>query len=128
MSYSKTVEERQLILQGGKIMGEILETLAKMALPGVSGADLDKEAERLIRASGGVPAFKGYRGRKSDPPFPGTICFSVNKELVHGIPTKEKVVKVGDIVSIDIGMRWPGEKGYYTDTAVTITAGKAPKE
>ncbi|MEK7623261.1 MAG: type I methionyl aminopeptidase, partial [Patescibacteria group bacterium] len=80
----------------------------------------------------------GYRGRRGDPPFPSVVCFSVNHELVHGIATKEKVIKNGDIVSIDIGMEYPNSKfqipnskhvgGYFTDTAVTITVGKVPKE
>jgi methionyl aminopeptidase len=128
MSYIKKPEEIKKILEGGKLVGEILEKLAGMVAPGVSGAELDIEAERLIRANGGMPAFKGYRTRKSDPPFPGTICFSLNEELVHGIPTKEKIIKSGDIVSIDIGMRYPGEKGLFTDTAVTVAVGSVPKE
>lgn len=128
MSYIKKTEEIEKILEGGKLMGEILDTLAAMVAPGVSGLALDQEAEALIRAAGGAPAFKGYKTRKSDPPFPGTICFSLNEELVHGFPTKEKVIKTGDIVSIDIGMRWPESDGYYTDTAVTIAVGTVPKE
>lgn len=128
MSYIKKTDEMEKILEGGKRMGEILEKLAAMLATGVSGAELDMEAERLIRRNGGIPAFKGYRTRKSDPPFPGTICFSLNEELVHGIPSKEKVVKNGDLVSLDIGMRWPAQNGYYTDTAVTIAVGKVPKE
>lgn len=127
MSYIKKTDEMEKILEGGKLMGEILEKLAAMVAPGVSGVDLDMEAESLIRAVGGTPAFKGYRTRKSDPSFPGTICFSLNDELVHGIPTKEKVIKNGDLVSIDIGMRWPGENGFFTDTAVTVAVGKVPK-
>ncbi len=128
MSYIKKAEEMRAIIDGGKLMGGILERLVCLAVPGVTGAVLDMEAERLIREAGGVPAFKGYRGRKSDPPFPGTMCFSVNKELVHGIPTKEKIIHGGDIVSLDIGMRWPGKNGYFTDTAVTVIVGNAPKE
>lgn len=132
MSYRKTAEEMEKIIEGGRLIGGILEQLQTKALPGVTGADLDRDAEAMIRAAGGVPAFKGYRGRKSDPPFPGTICFSLNRELVHGIPTKEKVIVDGDIVSIDIGMQWPVSQpsacGYFTDTAVTFVVGKAPKE
>lgn len=105
-------------------MGEILSTLQKMAMPGVSGLELDKEAERLIYAAGGEPAFKGYQTHKNDIPFPGTICFSLNEEVVHGIPTAEKIIKDGDIVSIDIGMRYPKTTGFLTDTAVTFTVGE----
>ena len=151
MSYIKNQEETAAIAEGGQLMGEILEKLSKLVAPGVTGADLDREAERLIRAVGGMPAFKGYRGRRGEAPFPGTICFSLNEELVHGIPTKEKIIKDGDIVSIDIGMQWQisglqqsdfsnqqsvpktdgrslKSAGYFTDTAVTIAVGQVPEE
>jgi methionyl aminopeptidase len=127
MALIKTPQEIEMIVEGGRRMGEILEMLGRMAAPGVSAGELDAEAERLIRAAGGVPAFKGYRTRRSDPPFPGTICFSRNEELVHGIPTKEKVIRNGDLVSIDIGMRYPGDKGYFTDTAITVAVGAVSK-
>lgn len=119
-------------------MGEILEKLAGMIKPGVSAWDIDVEAERMIVEAGGKPAFKGYRGRRSDPPFPSTVCFSINEELVHGIARKDKLVKDGDIVSLDIGMQWPRNKkqeirnknsdGFFTDTALTVAVGKIPKE
>lgn len=131
MSYRKTIEEQNHIREGGKRMGEILEMLMAMVKPGVTGYYLDREAERLIRAAGGTPAFKGYRGRKNDTPFPSTICFSLNEELVHGIATEEKIVRDGDLVSIDIGMEYPIsklERGYFTDTAVTVVVGKQSSE
>lgn len=123
-------------------MGEILEKLAKMVLPGVNTFEIDKEAERLIRSAGGKPAFKDYKGRKNDRPFPTTICACVNEELVHGIASKNKVLKEGDIFSIDIGMEYPSpkslksiksvktmsERGYFTDTAVTVAVGKIPEK
>ncbi len=126
MSYIKSPLELDAIEQGGKKMGEILEKLEAMIVPGVSGFEIDAEAERLIRACGGEPAFKGYKAHKSDPPFPGTICFCLNEEVVHGIPTKEKIVKKGDLVTIDIGMRYPAGNGYFTDTALTVAVGKVP--
>lgn len=126
MSYLKTSQEIEQIIEGGQKMGEILETLESMIAAGVSGFEIDAEAERLIVAAGGIPAFKGYKSRKVDPPFPGTICFSVNEEVVHGIPTKEKIIKKGDVVTVDIGMRWPGGTGYFTDTALTVAVGKVP--
>lgn len=125
MAYTKKPNEIQALREGGKLMGDILEKLQNMVAPGISGYELDAEAERLIRAAGGEPAFKGYRGRKSDPPFPATICFSRNEELVHGIPTEDKIIQDGDIVSIDIGMRYPKD-GYFTDTAVTVAVGAVP--
>lgn len=143
--YIKKPLEIELITEGGELMGEILEQLAGMIKPGVSAGDIDAEAERMIVAVGGKPAFKGYRGRRSDPPFPSTVCFSINEELVHGIARKDKIVKDGDIVSLDIGMEWPMNKdqgkgtvslrrgskhsgGYFTDTALTIAVGKISSE
>lgn len=123
-------------------MGGILEKLAKMAKLGVSAFEIDKEAERLIREAGGKPSFKGYHGKKKDPPFPTTICACVNEELVHGIASKNKILKDGDIFSIDIGMEYPSpksiksvkslkttnERGYFTDTAITVAVGKIPEK
>ncbi len=125
MSYTKTPEEMEKIKQGGKILGEILEKLAKMAKPGVSTWEIDKKAEKLIKKAGGQPAFKGYQGKKTEKPFPNTICASINDELVHGIASKEKVLKEGDVFSIDIGMAW---RGYFTDTSITVPIGKVPEK
>jgi methionyl aminopeptidase len=108
-----------------------LQKLSKMCAPGVSAWDIDQKAEKLILSAGGVPAFKGYRGSQEDRPFPSTICASVNEELVHGVATKDKILREGDIFSIDIGMRWPvksGQKGYFTDTALTVAIGKIPQK
>lgn len=138
--YIKKPQELALIREGGLLMGEILEKLIPMVKAGVSGLEIDTEAERLIREVGGIPAFKGYRSRRSDPPFPATICFSRNEEVVHGIPTKTNIIQDGDIVTLDIGMQYPmsgpqflGSKkgiktGYFTDTAVTVAVGKIPEK
>ena len=135
MAYIKSAEEIALITEGGAILGKILEKLAGMVKPGISAWELDQEAERMIKEAGGRPAFKGYRGRKSEPPFPSTICASKNEELVHGIATKEKILNDGDIFSIDIGMQYPikcgkGENGngFFTDTALTVAVGKIPEK
>ena len=125
MSYIKTKQETQLILEGGKILGKILTELGTMAKPGVSAFIIDQKAEELIKSAGGRPAFKGYKNHRHDPPFPSTICACVNEELVHGIATKEKILKAGDIFTIDIGMEY---KGYFTDTALTVIVGEVPKE
>ena len=85
MAYIKQKEEVEKIIEGGRKLGEILDKLVAMVKPGVSGWNIDEEAERMIKEIGGRPAFKGYRGKKNDPPFPSTICFSINEELVHGI-------------------------------------------
>jgi methionyl aminopeptidase len=139
MSYIKNPQEVKLIIEGGEKIGKILEKLGKMAKPGVSAWEIDQEAEKMIRKIGGVPAFKGYHS-KNEPPFPSTICASINDELVHGIATKEKILKNGDIFSIDIGMEWPKatsskskvqsskSRGYFTDTAITVIVGNVPKK
>lgn len=135
MSYIKSEEEVQLIIEGGRILGEILDKLAKMSVAGISAFEVDQEAEKLIIEAGGRPAFKGYRGHKSDPPFPSTICASLNTEVVHGIATKDKILKDGDIFSIDIGMQYPvnsglgrGGNGFFTDTAITVIIGEVPEK
>ncbi len=104
-------------------MGRILDDLAKMCRPGISTWEIDSAAEKMIIEVGGRPAFKGYKNRPSDNPFPSTICASINEELVHGIAKKDRILKNGDIFSIDIGMEW---SGLYTDTAVTVAIGKIP--
>ena len=133
--YIKSENEIKLILEGGKILGQVLSKLSAMLKPGVTGKQVDDEAERLILEAGGLPAFKNFHSGKNSPPFPATVCFSINNELVHGIPTVNKVIKTGDIVSLDIGMQYPancglGKKGngFFTDTAVTVAVGKVPKE
>lgn len=126
--YKKTKEEIKKIIEGGKIIGDILEEISALAKPGMSAWEIDFQAEKLIRKAGGISAFKGFKSRPSDPPFPSTICASVNEELVHGIASKDKILKNGDIFSIDIGMQYPGKGGYFTDTALTLPVGKIPKE
>lgn len=130
MAYTKSQEEVALILEGGKILGGVLEKLTTMVKPGVATIDIDTEAERLIREAGGIPAFKGY-GVPGAPPFPATICSSVNNEIVHGIPSENQILKEGDIYSMDIGMQYPANSGlgkngngFFTDTAVTVPVGE----
>ncbi|OGH77784.1 MAG: type I methionyl aminopeptidase [Candidatus Magasanikbacteria bacterium RIFOXYC2_FULL_40_16] len=136
--YIKKDEEIKKIIEGGKIIGSILEELSKMVKPGISALEIDIQAEKLIIKAGGKPAFKGYKSHPKDLPFPTTICASLNEEIVHGIATKQKILKEGDIFSIDIGMEWPvgkiqdtnnkKQKGYFTDTAVTVIVGNVPEK
>src|SRR5882672_12968539 len=106
--------------QGGKILGATLDTLRTAVQPGVSTGDLDDIAEEFIRShAGAVPAFKGLYG------FPGSICASVNSEIVHGIPSKKRILKDGDIISLDVGV---GYKGYFTDSANTVAVGSISPE
>lgn len=130
MALIKTRQEINQILQGGKIVGKILEDLKKISTPGTTTAEIDFVAEKMILEAGGRPAFKNYRNHPKDTPFPSTICASVNEELVHGIASPDVVLKNGDIFKIDIGMEWPlkNDKGFFTDTAVTVAVGEiSPK-
>lgn len=99
----------------GKIVAEALALMQTLVKPGISTLELDKAAEKLIRDRGAIPAFLGYNG------FSGTICASVNEEVVHGIPQKGKILRDGDIISVDMGARLDG---FYADAAVTIGVGK----
>ena len=103
----------------GKILSSTMDELSKMIKPGLSGVSLDKAAEKSIRRQGARPSFLGY-GDKNNP-FPSTICLSINNEIVHGIPKSDKIIREGDIVSIDIGAEY---KGLFTDMAKTFIAGK----
>ena len=116
----KSAREIDLMAQGGKILGATVEHLRAAVKPGMSTGDLDAIAEEFIRShDGAVPAFKGLYG------FPGSICSSVNQEIVHGIPSKKRILKEGDIVSLDVGV---GYKGYFTDSATTVGVGKISPE
>jgi len=109
-----TAEELMRIRESAQIVGRCLRMLAKEVRPGVSTQELDRVAEEFIRAEGGEPAFKGYRG------FPASICASVNEEVVHGIPSAARMLKEGDIISLDIGVR---KGGFYGDAARTFPVG-----
>lgn len=119
----KSPEDIKNLEENGKRIGEILQQLGNFCRPGISTLEVDKMAEKLIRKSGGAPAFKNYKTHAADIPFPATICASINDELVHGIPRKETVLQDGDIFSIDIGMQWPARRGVYSDTAITVPIG-----
>jgi len=100
--------------KSGRIVREILDELRAMVAPGVTTMDLEKAAERKILESGAKPAFKGYYD------YPCVLCTSVNEEIVHGIPSAKRVLKAGDIVSIDCGVVL---HGYYGDAAITVAVG-----
>lgn len=104
--------------EAGRIVAEVLAWARENVRAGMTTLDVDTEAERIIRAGGATPEFKGYRG------FPASICASVNEEVVHGIPGKRKL-KSGDVVGIDVGARWGGFVG---DAAITVPIGKVGKE
>ena len=109
----KTEKEIDLIRTGGDILAGALKLVRAACAPNVKTKDLDQIAEEYILERGGRPAFKGYQG------FPGTLCISVNEEVVHGIPGNRKL-KSGDIVSVDCGVVW---EGFVADSATTIPIG-----
>ncbi len=123
MIICKSADEIKLMQQAGKIVNEVLLKIEESIKPGVTTAYLDNIAEELIIKKGAEPAFKGYVGRISTKPFPSSICVSINEEVVHGIPGK-RVIKEGDLVSIDVGVRF---KGYYGDAARSYKVGKVSK-
>ncbi len=118
----KKPEEIEILREGGKILAEVLNQVILAAKPGVKTIELDQIAERLIAEKGGVPSFKNYRSRQGDPAFPTTLCTSVNDEIVH-VPASDYMLKEGDVLNIDIGMRYPAENGFYTDMAATVGIG-----
>lgn len=118
----KSSAEIQKIREGGKRLHDILLFLLTKVEPGVSTAFLDELAFKKIKEIGGTPSFLHY-GAQYGNPYPATLCVSINDEIVHGIPKKEKVIQEGDVVSLDIGMWY---EGLTTDTARTICVGDVP--
>ncbi len=122
---TKDPKEIEILREGGKILATVLNMVASKVAPGVSAAELDALAEKEILKMGGIPSFKNYRSQPGDPAFPATLCVSVNNEVVHGIPAKEKILKQGDIVGLDLGVEY---KGLFTDSAVTVPVGKVTEK
>jgi len=116
----KTPEEIEILREGGRHLASVLYKVKEMVKPGVSTKDLDIYAEKLIREMGDTPAFLNYRPEGAKTPFPAALCVSVNDEVVHGIPSKNRILKEGDIVSLDLGIK---HKGLFTDMALTAPVG-----
>jgi methionyl aminopeptidase len=117
MIYLRSEEEIARIRASSRIVSGCLDHLERMVAPGVTGSQLDREAEQFVKDHGALPAFKGYRG------YPATLCASVNEEVVHGIPSAGRALRPGDIVSLDIGVKLDG---FYGDSAVTVAVGEVP--
>ena len=115
MIHIKTKYEIDLMKKSGEILAEVKQIIFDAIKPGISTLELDLLAEEEIKKRGAKPAFKGYGG------FPGTACISVNEELIHGIPSRKRIIREGDVVSVDMGAIW---KGYYSDSAFTKGVGK----
>jgi len=124
MIVRKSRTELETMREGGRITGACLKMLAENAKAGVRTKDLDRMAEEFIREHGGSPEFKGYPGQGGAPDFPGSICASPNEMIVHGIPGNYRL-KEGDILSIDVGVRF---EGFVTDSATTVAIGDVPEE
>ncbi len=122
MALIKTEKEIQLLREGGKRHAFILSEVSKAVRPGMSTLEIDEMVYRLITEHGDKPSFLGYTPEGADRPFPASTCVSVNEDIIHGIPNEEpRILKEGDIVSIDIGLI---HKGMFTDSAVTVAVGK----
>ena len=119
----KSEQEIAVMREGGKILAGIMKEIESLIFPGQTADVIDKLSEELVFVNHGEPVFKGYLGPEGKP-FPSAICFSVNEEVVHGIPSPSRVLKKGEIVKIDIGMRY---KGFITDMARTFAVGNINK-
>jgi methionyl aminopeptidase len=115
----KSERELELMRKAGQAVGRILKEMATLAKPGISTGEIDKYAEARCKELGVKPAFKGYHG------FPACVCISVNEEVVHGIPSKKRILKNGDIVGLDFGVIYDG---WYGDSARTVGVGAVPAE
>ncbi|MBN1858001.1 type I methionyl aminopeptidase [Candidatus Bipolaricaulota bacterium] len=110
----KSEQEIAVLRDNGKLLAEILAEVMSAAQEGVSTLELDELAERRIREAGAEPAFKGYRG------YPATLCTSINEEVVHGIPSRDRVLCSGDLLSVDVGLE---KDGLFVDMATTVAVG-----
>lgn len=117
----KTSQEIEIMRKGGKILASVLKLVAKAVKPGIGTQELDELAEDEIRLAGGFPIFKGYHG------FPTAICTCLNNEIVHAPARPSRILKDGDILSLDLGLRYPAKNGLITDMAVTLPVGKITK-
>jgi methionyl aminopeptidase len=115
----KSAREIELMREAGKILASVHEQLGEAIKPGMSTKDIDILGEKLIRQHGCIPSFLNYQG------YPASICVSVNEEVVHGIPTHDRILQEGDIVSLDAGVIY---NGYHSDAARTHMVGEVSKE
>ncbi len=121
MIYLKTKEEIQAIRAAGKILEEIFEKIAPLIVPGTTTLEINDRADEIIRSRNAVASFLHY----GKPPYPGSICTSVNEEVVHGIPSAKRRLREGDIISIDLGACL---NGYHADAARTFPVGEVDRE
>lgn len=115
----KSEKEIELMRESGRILAMVLEELESMVRPGISTLDIDKKCAEIIKGYDCVPSFLNYNG------YPASVCISVNSEVVHGIPNKDRILRDGDIVSLDCGVIY---NGFHSDAARTIPVGEISKE
>lgn len=126
MVYIKSKREIELMRESCKITAMAHEEVRKAVRPGINTLELDKIAEKVIKENGAIPSFKGYPSmHKHIQDFPGTICISINDEVIHGIPSRSRIIEDGDIVSIDCGAY---KNGFHGDMARTIIVGEVDNE
>lgn len=115
----KSEREIEIMRQAAKIVATVLKEISELVEPGMTTADLDAHAEKRIRQMGATPSFKGYHG------FPASICSSINNEVVHGIPSRKKVIRAGDVLKVDTGAYY---EGFHGDSCITIAVGQVTPE
>lgn len=125
MSVIKDKKEIESITECGKRLASVLNTVEKSVKAGISTEDLNQIAIAEIKKLGDFPAFLGYTPEGIRTPYPAALCVSINEEVVHGIPDKKRIIKEGDVVSIDLGLK---HDGLFCDHAKTVVVGKASKE
>ncbi len=123
MIICKSAAEIKLMQEAGRIVAKVLSKIEEIIKPGITTGYIDRIAEEIIVIEKAVPAFKGYKGKISKRPFPSSVCVSINEEVVHGIPGK-RVIKDGDLVSVDVGVRI---NGFHGDAARTFKVGNISK-
>jgi methionyl aminopeptidase len=121
MIFLKSPQEIEIMRTANRIVSEILAELREVVRPGISTGEIDRIATDLIKKNSARSAFKGYQMRNGTVPFPATICISLNDEVVHGIPSSQRVLKEGDVVSLDFGVIY---RDFYGDAAVTFALGR----
>lgn len=121
----KTRKEIEILKEGGKILIEVLKELEKFTKPDISTDFLNQKAREMILTRGALPSFEGYRPSFSDRPYPAAVCTSLNNVVVHGLPSEKVILKEGDILKLDLGVKY---KNLFTDAAITIGIGKMTDE
>lgn len=115
----KSEKEIELMRESGRILAKVLEELEKYVRPGLSTLDIDQKCAGIIKSYDCIPSFLNYNG------FPASICVSINQEVVHGIPSKDRILRYGDIVSLDCGVIY---QGFHSDAARTVAVGEISKD